>query len=692
MNTKIQSAQLNDAQGLNLDFSHLWHLLLGKSWVIILFFVLSLGVAIAYLLRTPKIYESRAVIQVEQEAPKIVKIQEINPEDYTLPEALKTVEQALMSDTLLVRVVKSSGLEKDPSFAPPRADGALYLDSELAQRFKRKLSVGLRRGTRLIDIVIQDTDPKRAQQLAQSMVDEFVAQSFEQQTSVAKAANDSLLQEAERLKEKLHNSEQALQQYREEHHAVSLEDKQNIIVEKLKELNLKVIEAKGARLKLESDLGTIQQGRAKTPEKLLQLASVTALPEVADLRKQIALKEGEFKAPGPIGGLKETLNRTLLNAGALLMKSYEAAKTTEAKLTAALKEQEEAALELDGIAIPYHALLRDVETDRVLYESVLSRMKETGVTKSLGENSIRLIESPLVAARPVKPAKLRILELAALAGFIVGIGMVIGIDMTDSSIHSIDHAEKLLGLPVLTSVPESKRKDLVKESALIADPASHEAEAFRSLRTALSLIGQDKGTKTILFTSANPAEGKSYCAFNHAVSLAQLGFRTLLVDADLRRQNLSKLVLSGRKVPGLTACLTRRLAIVDCCKSNGVENLFILGTGQRVAKPAELLASSDFARLLEDALRHFDRIVLDSAPINPVSDTRLIAKSIQSVCLVVRAGKTPRRAIVRACSLLGQATHDPEGIVLNRMARKSPDNYYFSEYGQEYREAGVNAS
>jgi succinoglycan biosynthesis transport protein ExoP len=676
-----------DAPALTLDYAHLFHLLLSKSWIIILFIVFSLGAAVAYLVRTPKIYASHATLQVEEEAPTVVKIQDINSDDFRSPEVLKTIEQSLMSDTLLLRVVKATGLDKDPQFAPPKKDGSAYLESELVDRFKGKLSVALRRGTRLIDITVEDIDPRRAQQLAQSMVKEFLDQSFEQKYSVAKAANDFLLQEADRLKEKLHKSEQAVQTYREQYHAVSLEEKQNIIVEKLKELNLKVTEAKAERLKLEADAAAIREGRATTPEELLKLASVAALPEVQDLRRQLANRQTVFKTDVQTRGLRQILNRTLLSAGDQVMKSYEVAKTREANLVAALNEQEQAALELNRIAVPYNVLVREVESDRALYESVLTRMKETGVTKGLSENSIHLIESPLVAAGPVKPGKLKVLVLALLAGFTTGTGLVFGIGMADSSIRSIDEAERISGLPVLTLVPESRRKDLKTEPVLMTGPASHEAEAFRTLRTALSFFGQEKELKTVLFTSPNPAEGKTYCSLNYAVAAAQMGLRTLLIDADLRRASLSKVVLANTEDPGLTACLAGRASIDECCTATGIENLWFLGAGERASKPAELLASGELARLLEESALHFDRIVLDSAPINSVSDTQLIAKNVQTVCLVVRAGKTPRRAVLRACARLARATHNPGGIVLNRMARGSRDGYYSSYYAGGYTKA-----
>jgi succinoglycan biosynthesis transport protein ExoP len=525
------------------------------------------------------------------------------------------------------------------------------------------------------------------------MVREFVNRSFEQELGLSATASDYLREEADRLKSKLQDAEQAVESFRETHNAVSLEDKQNIIVEKLKDLNLKVTEAKGERLRLEADVATIKQGKAKTPEELLLLPSVAALPVVAALRQELADRESRYKAAGQLRGLQDSLGRTVVNASNMVVKSYEAAKSTEAKLTTALEEQEQAALELNKIAIPYNALVREVETDRALYESVLTRMKVTNVAKGIWENNIRVIETPFVAATPAKPRKMLIIALALMGGFVVGCGLVIGTDLADHSVRGVDQVEHLSGLSVLTSVPESKRKDLDKISVLTSDPGSYEAEAFRSLRTAISFLGSEKERKTVLFTSANPAEGKSYCSLNYAVALAQTGLRTLLIDADLRRPRLSKLVaLDDPKAPGLTECLMGQAVMTDCYKPAGAENLFILPAGARAAKPAELLASCDFAGLLKEASLHFDRVVLDSAPINAVSDTQLIAKDVQSVCFVVRAIKTPPRAIIRACTLLAQTGSHPDGIVFNRMPRRSRDRYYFSEYAGEYANAGAHRS
>ena len=358
----------------------------------------------------------------EQGTPKVNNIQDFNSDDaeQKTPDVLKTIEQALLSDTLFLQVVKANGLDKDPDFAPPKKDGSAYTDTELVGRFSSKVNVKLRKGTRLIDISVEDPDPERAQQLTASMVKEFVNQSFEKNLGLTQAATDYLRQEADGLKAKLQNAEEAVEKYREDHNAVSLEDKQNIIVEKLKELNQKVTEAKSERLRLEADVATIKRGKAKTPDQLLALPSVAAVPVVISLRQELADKESKFRADSQLTGLRESLNQAVVNAGNMVLKSYDSAKETEAKLTVALQEQEQAALELNKIAVPYNALVREVETDRALYESVLTRMKVSNVAKGIWENNIRVIETPFVPNKPAKPAKLKILVLALLGGSSLG--------------------------------------------------------------------------------------------------------------------------------------------------------------------------------------------------------------------------------------------------------------------------------
>jgi succinoglycan biosynthesis transport protein ExoP len=681
--TKGIPTQLVDVPTRSFGFAHFFGLLLSKAWLIVFFAAFSLLAAAIYLILAPKLYESRTAVEVEDKAPRISNVQDFETgnsgeQDLNLAETIKTIEQALTSNTLLLRVVKTNGLDKDLLFAPLKKDGSAYTDSELAERFKKRFKIANRRGTRLIDITVKDTDTKRAQRLAEAVVNDFIDQSFQKSDT-----SDRLQQEADRLRAKLQDAEQAAQKYREDH-GVSLEDKQNIIVDNLKELNLKVAQAKAERLKLEADVAIIKQAGTNNPEQLSALPSVTSLPLVASLRQQLADREAKYRAESQLVGLKQALNRALIDAANTVVKWYESAKAAEAMLTSALQEQEQKALELNKIEIPYNALVREVDADRALYESVVTRMKATDVAEGIWGKHIRVVETPLVAAKPVEPAPLRILLLSLLGGVALGYGLVIVIDMADNSMRTVDQAEAISGLTALAAIPESKRKNRKREPVLTSNPASHEAEAFRTLRTSISLRDPYTGHETLLFTSANPGEGKTYCCLNYSVALAQIGFRTLLIDADIRRARLSKIALADGRAQGLTDCLTIQENAIDCCKPTGIKNLFLLPAGQKRSTPSELFASCDFVSLLKELAPHFDRIVLDSAPINAVSDTQLIARHVQSICFVIRASKTPADAIVRACALLRQAGTSPDGFVFNRMPGRSRDSYYYSAYAGGY--------
>ncbi len=296
----------------------------------------------------------------------------------------------------MLRVVNACDLAKDPNFAPPRPNGGKYTDIELADRLATKVTAKLRRGTRLIELTVEDKNPEAAQRIAVSVVKEFLRETFDQKLALSRVANEFLQEESEKLKAKLETSERKLQAYREENKAVSLEERQNIIVDKLRELNTKVTEAKGKRLQLEADIEQLKRVEKADVDQLLSINSVSQLPHVAVIREQLVSAEADLAAVKDrylpkhpkyiaaetrIDNLKQALDSEVKQAGETLSRLYEASQDSETKLEAALQEQEQKALELDKVAIPYNVLQRDVESDRALYESVTKRLKETAITQ-----------------------------------------------------------------------------------------------------------------------------------------------------------------------------------------------------------------------------------------------------------------------------------------------------------------------
>jgi Mrp family chromosome partitioning ATPase len=405
----------------------------------------------------------------------------------------------------------------------------------------------------------------------------------------------------------------------------------------------------------------------------------------------------------------------------LLRNSIEQIKATEASLQGALQDQQGVAVALNRTAIGWQDLARQAETDRALYESVLRQIKDTNLTKDVKTNAVSVVERSPVSHSPVSPNPKKAIVLGLLAGLAAGLAFVFGADTLDRSVKTVDQAENTFGLPVFAAVPETneqgpgsrlkrQRKTLGSSNyrVVVKTPESPAAEAFRNLRAALSLLGPEVERKVSLFTSAVPNEGKSFTSANYSLALAQQGYRVLLIDGDLRRPNMHKIFhfpqpaktnnSEGDGAPGVMDCLVGEADVASAARpipageidivsgKIAIEGNFLTATGgqlsvlaggRRAPNPAEILAGPFFGQLVAEAARLFDRVVIDSAPILAVSDTLLMMPHVQTVCIVVRSGKTPRAAVRRAISLLTSAGIRPAGLVLNRLRRGRGVGYYY---------------
>ena len=276
------------SSGSGLDFGYYLHLLLRYIWLFLAIVLICAAVGAYLALRQPQRYVATAVIQVEQQEQKMLKSDEatVRPE---APDYMTTIVATLTGDSFLLRVAKASGVVDDPTFFAPRPEP--YTENEIAGRMRGMVSASVRKLTRLIDIGVTDTDPERARLIADTIVKEFMRQSVEQRMAAMQVANDFLRDEAEKLKVKLESSEEKLQKYKEEQNAVSLQDDQNITVARLQELNAQVTQAKNERIKLESDMDLLRTLPATNIDQMLQIPSVSALPQVQAFRAQISTAE-----------------------------------------------------------------------------------------------------------------------------------------------------------------------------------------------------------------------------------------------------------------------------------------------------------------------------------------------------------------------------------------------------------------
>jgi polysaccharide biosynthesis transport protein len=508
-----------------------------------------------------------------------------------------------------------------------------------------------------------------------------------------------------------------------------------LVEDKLQDINSKLTAAKADRLRLEGELKQIEQA-GDNINALLAIPSISAAALVTDGQRSVTQVEASiatlslrYKEKHPrmmaaraaLAEAKEKLRQAAMAQPPILRNAIEQTKATEASLQGALQDQQGVAVALNRTAIGWQELARQAETDRALYESVLRQIKETSLTKDVKTNAVSVVERSPISHSPVSPRPSKAIALGLLGGLAAGLAFVFGADALDRSIKTVDQAENTLELPVFAAVPETTEQSpgprLRRQSrtwgssnyrVVVKTPESPAAEAFRNLRAALSLLGPEVERKVSLFTSALPNEGKSFTSANYSLALAQQGYRVLLIDGDLRRPNIHRIFHFPQPAktnnseedgaPGVMDCLVGEADVASAARpipageidivagKIAIEGNFLTATGgqlsvlaggRRAPNPAEILAGPFFGQLVAEAARLFDRVVIDSAPILAVSDTLLMMPHVQTVCIVLRAGKTPRPAVRRAISLLTSAGIRPAGLVLNRLRRSRGVGYYY---------------
>lgn len=684
----------------SFDWRNVFYILLEHSKLIALCLIVSTGLALVYLARAPVIYAATAVLKFETGKPKILAIEGVVEDDYhgeeALNEKLNEIGQLLKNRTTLARVIATNNLAADRRFVA-RATGDPGEQARLVARLSAMAHAQARKGTHLIDVTVEHTDPRLTAQLANSFVNELIRQNAESYKTASQLASAFLAEEAQQLQRKLNEAEGKLQTYKDQ--SLSLEQRQAIVAENLKGLNEKVEAAKAERVRLETEYRPIKDS-GEDVQKLLELPAIAGDPSVVAIRASIAHQTVEFanikqvflekhptyiQAQSKLAELYQVLSNATLRAAQVMRATYDNTVSQESALTRELEKQEAEAQTLNRQFIPYNVLLRDIEQYRALYDSVVKRMGETTIAGNLDTQRIQIFQTAEAPKSPIKPNKSRVLALGLMAGLGCGLLVALGRGLLDDSLKTLTETEQILKMPVLSTIPQIPTVETGEKRVVVDDdgPTSG-AESFRFLRTSLSLQNQDKPLRTCLFTSAMPGEGKTFCAVNYAVSLAQQGLSTVLIDCDLRRPMVDEFFWGEKSGHwGVTQFLNRKQKFDDIVQSTTIENLWLVTAGPYSPNASELLAKHPLNLLLEEALRRFDRVVMDSAPVFGVSDTLLLVNHADVVCLVVRARRTSRATVRRAAQVLERAGAPVIGAILNAIPRTRR-----AAYGDPYYDYG----
>ena len=552
--------------------------------------------------------------------------------------------------------------------------------------FAGHVSVEPVRASRLVDVVFVSADPALAANSANILAEEYVQQNLELRRQNMERSLEWLSQELARQKTIVEASERAMAQYREEQNALSLEDRQNIVISRLNQLNEAATRARTTRAQKESLYRRLDSLSPKaTPEsipEILQNPYIQSLKaQVAELERRKALLSERYGDKHPemltvnasILDATRQLNLEIAKAVDSIRHDYESAMLEERTLASALDEQKGLATDLDRKSVTYTVLQRDAQSNRELYQTLLRREKELQVLANSRGNNVRLVERAAVPQAPFSPNLRRAMMLGAIVAFLVAVGLVLGLDYLDDTVKTPEDIARL-GLPFLGLIPAARSgRDRLSGN-------NDFSEAIRSLRTSIALSTRQGGS-IVLVTSAQPLEGKTTTACNLAAALAYGGAKVLLIDADMRRPGVHRnFGLENRC--GLSELLSGQAALTQAVQRLAEPDLWIMPAGSTPPNPSELLASGRMEALLGQVQNGpFDWVIVDTPPVLAVTDASILTQWVSGVAFVVGSEMTRRRLAERAIETLAAGRPRILGAVLNRVDVTRNKYYYARHYG-----------
>lgn len=594
----------------------------------------------------------------------------------------------------VVRFVRAFFEDEKP--VEPRDPSESTVMSAVIDGFLRRLTVSPIRNSRLVEVRYRSPDAQLSARVANALARQYIEQNLEFKFLATKEATEFLSARMKEQRQALEQSEQALQKYREQTGAVALEDRQNIVVQRLADLNAAVTKARTDRIEKEAVYNQVrdaQNNRAllDTVPAILSNSFIQQLKaQMADLQRQqaqMAEKLGErhpdmVKVRSAIESTEARINAEVQKVVQALRNDYQAALANERALQSSLDQQRAEAQELNRLAIQYGVLARDSATNRQMFEALLQRTKETDVAGELKTSNIRVVDQAEVPRRQASPNVRNNLLLALFGGLFVAVGLAFFFEYMDNRVKTPEEIKTQLGLPYLGMIPQIDTKALAG-APLVNNGVPHNfIEAFRSIRTNVLFSSADGGSKSVLVTSTAPGEGKTVVAANLAMTLAAAGQRVLLLDADMRRPKLHELFRTKLE-PGLSNVLVGDGKASDAVKKVPVPNLWVMAAGKHPPNPAELLGSPRFREFVSSLGQHFDWVVFDSPPVMAVTDASVVAHLATGVVFVVGSEMTSHGAARAALEHLDTAKAKYLGGVLNKVDL-SRNAYYYSRY---YRRA-----
>jgi capsular exopolysaccharide synthesis family protein len=721
-----------------------------RRWVAIPAFLIVFVTMTLNTLRETPLYQGRAQLLIEKDAPNVATLDQMfqSQEGWFNDEFYQTQNRILMSRSLAKRTIDGMKLwdaprlgngpesrtkfsptafvwgvvdgglalarrpfAQEPAVAPapaaePRSGSETPAQSARIDEFLGGLSINPVRNTRIVEIRYTSTDPLFAAQAANAVATAYMQQNLELKVNTSKEAGDFLSKQLAEQKQAVEASERAMQEFKERNGAVSIADGgSSITVQRLTDLNAALIKAKTERINKESLYnqlkamqanGTIDTFPAVLANEYIQglkSSLATLQRDQAQLAERYRENHPEMiKANTAVQTATAKLNGEISKVVDGVSNEYRAALSQEQSLQSALNAQRSEALGQNKIGVTYSVLQREVDSNRQIYENLLQRTKETGISGSRRATNVRVVDEAEVPRGAISPNVRRDMTLAFLAALTLGVALAFGFEHLDNRIKTPQELKAAVGVPFLGMVPVIGKDKSPHVNPLLNNgvPANF-AEAFKSVRTNVLFSTAEEGLRSLVITSAGPGEGKSMVASNLAIALAQASQRVLLIDADMRRPRVHE-IFGGAQEPGLSNVLAGNSKTSESLRKSAIPGLWLMHAGHIPPNPAELLGSKRYRDLMASLEAHFDWVLIDTPPVMVVADGSICANQATGVVFVVGADHTSKQAARAAIDQLDAASAHVIGAILNRVDLIRNPYYYSAYYRKEYSRYYVSSS
>lgn len=728
----------NDKTEISLiNFFHtLW---LRKRLLLSVIFSLTIFAILIIYQLVPR-YTATAQLLIGINAAKVVDIEEVMTGNFKGDAAVIGEMEVIKSRELAHKIIDHLHLEQYPEFNPKpqkpgllaqfsfknllpeswkEAMGMVKIDSRTAEEkeearltrltniFLSKLKVSQVKRSQVINVGFESEDPKLAAKIANEVADKYIVGQLQAKFDATKKATDWLNDQLVELKQKVESSERAVEQYRKTHELLEVSKEVGLSQQQMSEVNSQLIIARAQRAEAEAKYQQVE-AIAKSGRDIDSVAEVLNSSLISSLRQQeseVQRKYSEMlvefgqrhprmiQMQAELEDIQAKVRSEVKKVAAGLRNSMDVARAREGSLSSSLRQMESKTSGSNQAEVQLHALEREATANKALFETFLGRFKETASTQGIAQADARVIsfaEIPLGASYP----KRNLLLMSSVVGALLfGVFLVFILEMLNPGVRSPEQIQDLFNMSTLGIVPKIVDANALPHEYLLTKPQSSLAEAVNTLRISLSLLNPDAEVKSLLVTSSVPGEGKSTLAVLIARHSACAGQRVVLVDTDLRRPTIEKMFKFKDRKLGLTDLLMQHdLSINDVLVDDPETGMKILTGGKSAfINPVDLFASQRMKSIVNDLRERFDLVILDSAPIMAVPDTRILAGLVDKTIFVLNWDSTPKKVVHGALHLLNKDGHSNiAGVVLQKVNLQQYGRYGYGDSGYYYHYGRYN--